>query len=117
MPHVRLRSTLVLALWLTFSALTGTGSGFAQSTATPDRKTSRPYRGELTIFDSPGREDRLQIGRVMDVLGISTGKSVADIGAGSGWFTVRAAKRVGDTGTVYAVDINGQAIQYIDKRA
>jgi SAM-dependent methyltransferase len=80
------------------------------------RKTSQPYIGDLSIFDSPGRDERLQIDRVMDILGIASGKSVADIGAGSGWFTVRAAKRVGDAGTVYAVDINPDAIRYIDSR-
>jgi SAM-dependent methyltransferase len=80
------------------------------------RKTSTPYTGDLSIFDSPGRDERLQINRVMDILGITPGKAVADIGAGSGWFTVRAAKRVGDSGTVYAVDINPEAIQYIDSR-
>lgn len=53
----------------------------------------------------------------MDMLGIVPGKSVADIGAGSGFFTVLAAKRVGDTGMVYAEDINPEAIQYIDARA
>jgi SAM-dependent methyltransferase len=81
------------------------------------RKTSEPYTGDLTIFDSPGRDERLQINRVMDMLGIEAGKNVADIGAGSGWFTVRAARRVTDSGTVYAVDINPEAIHYIDERA
>ncbi len=70
------------------------------------RKTSEPYTGDLSVFDSPGREERLQINRVMDILGIVPGKAVADIGAGSGWFTVRAARRVGESGLVYAVDIN-----------
>ena len=79
-------------------------------------KPVRPYTGDLSIFDSPGRDERLQINRVMDILGIGPGKTVADIGAGSGWFTVRAAKRVGDTGTVYAVDINPEAIRYISSR-
>src|SRR3984957_6028270 len=81
------------------------------------RKTSEPYTGDLSIFDSPGREDRLQINRVMDILGIAPGKAVADIGAGSGWFTVRAARRVGGSGTVYGVDINAEAIRYIGERA
>ena len=96
---------------------------FVQSTApasveqAPQRKTSTPYTGDLSIFDSPGRDERLQINRVMDILAITPGKTVADIGAGSGWFTVRAARRVTDTGTVYAVDINPEAIKYIDKRA
>jgi tRNA G46 methylase TrmB len=92
----------------------------AQDTAAPPaqpRKTSTPYTGDLSIFDSPGREDRLQINRVMDILSISPGKNVADIGAGSGWFTVRAARRVTETGNVYAVDINPEAIRYIEKRA
>ena len=84
--------------------------------AAPQRKTSEPYTGDLSVFESPGREQRLQIKRVMDILGIEPGKSVADIGAGSGWFTVRAAKRVG-RGLVYAVDINPGAIDYIAKRA
>jgi SAM-dependent methyltransferase len=84
---------------------------------TKPRKTSKPYTGDLSIFDSPGREDRLQINRVMDILGISPGKNVADIGAGSGWFTVRAARRVTETGNAYAVDINADAIHYIENRA
>jgi ubiquinone/menaquinone biosynthesis C-methylase UbiE len=81
------------------------------------RKTSEPYTGNLSVFDSAGRDERLQINRVMDILGIANGKSVADIGAGSGWFTVRAAKRVGNAGSVYAVDINPEAIRYIEDRA
>jgi ubiquinone/menaquinone biosynthesis C-methylase UbiE len=52
----------------------------------------------------------------MDALAITPGKNVADIGAGSGWFTVRAAKRVTGSGTVYAVDINPEAIKYIGER-
>ncbi len=81
------------------------------------RKTSEPYAGDLSIFESPGRDERLQINRVMDVLGIKPGKSVADVGAGSGWFTVRAAKRIGGLGRVYAVDINPEAVKYIEERA
>jgi SAM-dependent methyltransferase len=94
-------------------------AGYAQNTAPtepPKRATSTPYTGDLSIFDSPGREQRLHIERVMDILGIASGKSVADIGAGSGWFTVRAARRVGPSGTVYAVDINPEAIRYLDRR-
>ena len=80
------------------------------------RKTSEPYSGDLSIFETPGRDERLQIGRVMTILGIGPGKGVADIGAGSGWFTVRASQKVGATGTVFAVDINSEAIRYIDDR-
>jgi predicted methyltransferase len=88
----------------------------AGSSPSTQRKTSNPYTGDLSIFESPGRDERLQINRVMDMLGIEPGKNVADIGAGSGWFTVRAAHRVTGSGTVYAVDINLDAIHYIDQR-
>ena len=82
-----------------------------------ERKTSEPYAGDLSIFDTPGREEKLQINRVMNILGIESGKNVADIGAGSGWFTVRAAKRVGAEGKVFAVDINSDAVSHIQARA
>jgi len=91
-------------------------SSFAQTPAPAHRPTSTPYSGDLSIFDNAGRADRLQINGVMDTLGIVPGKSVADIGAGSGFFTVLAARRVGDKGMVYAEDINPEAIQYIDAR-
>ncbi len=81
------------------------------------RPTSTPYAGDLSIFETPGRDQRLQIDRVMDLLHIVPGKNVADIGAGSGWFTVRAARRVTPSGTVFAEDINPDAVKYIDKRA
>jgi predicted methyltransferase len=106
------RFTLLTALLL-FTCLLGPAQlPWAQEAAAQpaqQRKTSTPYTGDLSIFDSPGRDERLHINRVMDILSIAPGKTVADIGAGSGWFTVRAAKRVTQTGTVYAVDINPEA--------
>jgi len=90
-----------------------TGNSRSQETQRP---TSTPYSGDLSIFETPGRDERLQIQRVMDLLGIKHGSAVCDLGAGSGWFTVRAAARVGPTGTVYAEDINPEAIRYIDQR-
>lgn len=82
-----------------------------------DRPTSVPYTGTLSIFEDPKRDERLQVTRVMDVLGIKTGSSVADVGAGSGWFTVRAAKRVGSYGVVYAVEINSEFLKHIQNRS
>ena len=111
---------VVLALLLLFVTPVCTQAQSAPATAAQQaapRKTSNPYTGDPSIFDSPGRDERLQINRVMDILEIAPGKTVADIGAGSGWFTVRAARRVTETGSVYAVDINPEATRYIDKRA
>src|SRR5215831_19660149 len=107
--------SLLLSLALLLSALAVWAQNPAASQA-PKRATSPPYTGDLSIFESPGRDQRLHIDRVMDILGIVSGKRVADIGAGSGWFTARAARRVGPSGMVYAVDINPEAIRYIDRR-
>ena len=82
-----------------------------------DRATSEPYTGDLSIFEDPERDKKLQIERVMDTLGIREGTSVADIGAGSGWFTVRAARRAGASGAVYAVEINSDYLKHIEERA
>lgn len=89
----------------------------ASEDANINRQTSEPYTGDLSIFEGEQRAANLQIDRVMDVLKISEGKSVADIGAGSGWFTVRAAQRAGATGKVYAVEISEDAIKHINERA
>ncbi|MBI2109336.1 MAG: methyltransferase domain-containing protein [Parcubacteria group bacterium] len=58
--------------------------------------------------------------RVLDQLVLGHGRTVVDLGAGSGAYTLSAARRVGDTGRVYAVDIQKellQRIQNVAKRA
>ncbi|HEX8490844.1 MAG TPA: methyltransferase domain-containing protein [Chthoniobacterales bacterium] len=85
--------------------------------AAAERPTSEPYKGDLSIFEGPARAQKLQVERVMDLLGIKRGSHVADIGAGSGWFTVRAARRVGSEGVVYAVEINPEYVRFIKRRA
>jgi cyclopropane fatty-acyl-phospholipid synthase-like methyltransferase len=93
----------------------------ATPTPTPadaiERKTSEPYTGDLSIFEDAERAANLQIDRVMDLLKISEGKVVADIGAGSGWFSVRAARRVGGKGKVFAIEINQEYVDHINGRA
>ena len=81
------------------------------------RETSEPYTGDLSIFEDPARAEKLQVERVLDVLGVREGARVADIGAGSGWFTVRAARRAGAAGLVYAVEINPDFLKHIEERA
>ena len=114
--NMRPRSRSLLCFFLLSLCTTLVGLHNPAAAQSSKRPTSTPYTGDLSIFESPGREQRLHIDRVMDILAIAPGKNVADIGAGSGWFTVRAARRVGGSGTVYAVDINPDAIHYIDRR-
>jgi SAM-dependent methyltransferase len=115
----RAKPLATLALLLSVGVPAASHRAYAQATQQlqPQRPTSTPYKGDLGIFEYAGRDQKLHVDRVMDLLDIEPGKSVADVGAGSGWFTVRAAARVGSSGQVYAEDINPEAIDYIKNRA
>ena len=52
----------------------------------------------------------------MDVIGLKPGMVIGDIGVGTGRFTVWFADRIGETGTVYANDINLRALSHLAKR-
>jgi ubiquinone/menaquinone biosynthesis C-methylase UbiE len=53
----------------------------------------------------------------MDALHVTANSHVADVGAGSGYFTLRLAQRVGRTGKVYAVDIDRESLNDLRKLA
>lgn len=63
------------------------------------------------------RATREQPERVLDALAITAGMVVADVGAGSGYFTVRLAHRVGATGQVIATDLQPEMLAMIEARA
>jgi SAM-dependent methyltransferase len=67
-------------------------------------------------FDDPARDAWQLPARVIDALALSPTASVADIGAGTGYFSVRIAKAI-PRGTVYAVDVEPSMVDYIRKRA
>lgn len=67
-------------------------------------------------FDDPARDEWQMPARVIDALGLQPGQSVADIGAGTGYFSMRMAKAVPAL-TVYAVDIERSMVAYLRKRA
>lgn len=54
--------------------------------------------------------------QVMDAIGIKPGMTVAEIGAGRGRYVVQLAVRLGETGKVYAEDIDAQALKHLEKR-
>ena len=62
------------------------------------------------------RSEEEQPDTALDILRIPKGASVADIGAGSGYMTVRLARRVGETGRVYANDLQPQMLELLKRR-
>jgi SAM-dependent methyltransferase len=72
---------------------------------------------ELGLIEPPDRAQWQPPDQIMDALRISDAATVADLGAGGGWFTVQLAGRVGSRGVVYAEDIQPQMIEAIRRRA
>jgi predicted methyltransferase len=66
-------------------------------------------------LERPDREAAEQPEKVLDALKIAPGSTVADIGAGTGYFSVRLAKRVGPQGRVLATDIQPQMLALLDE--
>src|SRR5262249_31325188 len=56
-------------------------------------------------LERPEREQEEQPKKLLEALALKPGMAVADIGAGSGYYTFRMADAVGEAGTIYAVDI------------
>jgi ubiquinone/menaquinone biosynthesis C-methylase UbiE len=67
-------------------------------------------------FDDPGRDAWQVPDRVIAALGLKPGDSIADIGAGTGYFTVRLAKSPAAP-KVYAADIEPAMVEYLHHRA
>jgi ubiquinone/menaquinone biosynthesis C-methylase UbiE len=64
-------------------------------------------------LDRPEREQEERPSKLMDILKIKPGDVIADIGAGSGYFTFRLADRVGPKGKVVAVEIQQEMLDII----
>ena len=72
--------------------------------------------GGIPWLDRPEREDEEQPTKVIEALELKGGEVIADLGAGSGYFTFKLAPKVGDKGKVLAVDIQDEMIAELKKR-
>lgn len=68
-------------------------------------------------LERPEREREEQPTKLLKLLDVKAGQVIADVGAGSGYHAVRLAKLVGETGKVYAVDIQQEMLDIITARA
>lgn len=85
--------------------------------AVPSAQHTRLFRPEdLGELEAPDRAEWQRPDKIMDALGVAEASVVADLGAGSGWFTIRLAVRVGPNGLVLAEDVQSPMIQAIKVR-
>ena len=99
---------------------------FADLSALQQKQPPRPNRDgrkprlfapqDLGLLEPPDREAWQKPDQVMDALHVADGTTVADLGAGGGWFTIRLARRVGPNGRVYAVDVQHLMKEAIERR-
>ncbi len=71
----------------------------------------------IKSLEEPEREAWQKPDEVVEKLELKPGEVVADLGAGSGYFTVRLARAVGPSGKVYAIDIDPEMLAYVAGRA
>lgn len=79
-----------------------------------DRAVSQS--GDTQFSTEAARDEAGEAAKLMDWAAIQPGMTVADIGAGEGYYTVRLAERVGARGRVLAQDINRGALDRLGER-
>ena len=110
-----------MALTLGLSLVGGCTEDQSDKTSTAAIDFPRPDRtvsaiGDTEFSTEAARDEAGEAEYVMDWAGIKLGTTVADIGAGEGYYTIRLAERVGPKGRVLAQDINRGALDRLGER-
>jgi ubiquinone/menaquinone biosynthesis C-methylase UbiE len=107
------RFTSPVALALLLSAPLG-----AQTATTPAQvhRLHTDPKAYMAALEDPKRDAYQRPHDVTEALGIKEGETIADIGAGTGYFSFRLAHHVGSRGRVYAVDVSPDMILAINRR-
>lgn len=100
------------------------GSGYTYGSTSPDG-TGKYYMGReisqimghrgAQWLERPEREREEKPARLIESLKVRPGETVADIGAGTGYFSWRLAEAVGESGFVYAVDIQPEMLEKLEQ--
>ena len=115
LPHKFAALMLGLAL---LGACTESPSGEQSATALDFPRADRTVSaiGDTEFSTEAARDEAGEAEYVMEWAGIQLGTTVADIGAGEGYYTIRLAERVGPKGRVLAQDINRGALNRLGER-
>ncbi len=70
----------------------------------------------VAMLEDPKRDAYQKPHEVIQALQLKDGEAIADIGAGSGYFTFRLARHIGEKGRIYAVDVSPDMIVHLNRR-
>ena len=91
--------------------------GIGLTDASAIQLEQRPAEEYIARMDRPERVAGLKIDEVIAKLKLKPGDVVADIGSGSGAFSIPMARAIAPKGTLYAVDIDQAMIDFVGERA
>lgn len=101
---------------LALLALSFSAAAQAQQTSMPPPTQARPLEDRIARFERPERDTWQKPNEIVQALELKNGTIVADIGAGSGYFSRRFARAVAPNGKVYAVDIASDILGYVKEQ-
>jgi arsenite methyltransferase len=105
-----------LACTLLLLARSGATQETAPRTHEEMHRLHRDPKAYIAMLEDPKRDAYQKPDEVVAALELKPGEAIADIGSGSGYFSVRFAPRVGDKGRVFAVDIDPDMIRFLNRR-
>lgn len=79
-------------------------------------RVQQDSKAYIARLEDPMRDAYQKPDEVVKALKLEEGEVIADIGAGSGYFTFRLARPVGEKGRVYAVDVSPDMIVHVNRR-
>lgn len=110
--YIRIASLLLMGQILSAAGLAAAAMNDGNSPG------SAFYSSVPTAYmDDPRRVEWQKPEQVIEHLLIKQGDMIADVGAGTGYFTMMFAKKTGKSGMVYAVDIDEDMVKRVDNRA
>jgi len=105
MKHRKFQMLALASLWVLGIGLTDASAQLAQL----------PADEYIKRMDAPDRD--LKVNEVIAKLKLKPGDIVADVGSGSGAFSISMAKAIAPNGILYAVDIDQKMLDYVANRA
>lgn len=115
--------------FMVFASLWGALYGCSgKSTAKPAESPDHDHRAHhhhrfddaaswSKVFDDPARDEWQRPAAVITAMAIAPGMTIADVGAGTGYFEPHLSKATGPSGKVFAVDVEADMVRWTGERA